>query len=472
MPEHDNDKLDNFFRKAAERPDLAFNEEDWKKLEARLDAEERTPAFVQRSGVRIIAAVVIGALLFFSGALWMHFQYAGSQLPSTDPENEEVRQSGEESFIHPQRREGKVSSKDNLLAERSNTEQVQAQQSTAYANPRTEEQKNRPAGQPSLDASHVNSSSFKATPTRAFEEENQTGEILENKSSTLNFMTRKERQPAGMAALSNDKIFRELIHQPARGVATRINQKAVIELPGAEEEDKRTSQPVIEEEKASDRKKGKEALRLSLLLSFAPDFSSTSWSRYSTPGKAFGAMVHYHVRNSWSLSVGAIKNNKRYTGEGDDYQPPKGYWKYYTNGIIPSSIEGACDVIEFPVMIQYTISSNDKNRWLAGAGTSSYYMLNESYRYTFEEPNPGAKEGWASKNSSRFLFNMINFTVGFERSVLPGLMMGIEPYVKIPLEEIGWTNLKLFSSGASVTVRYKVLGKGRPPIQSRSRGPD
>jgi hypothetical protein len=39
------------------------------------------------------------------------------------------------------------------------------------------------------------------------------------------------------------------------------------------------------------------------------------------------------------------------------------------------------------------------------------------------------------------------------------LAVGIEPYIKIPLRDIGWSNLKLFSVGASITVRYRILNK-------------
>ena len=67
---------------------------------------------------------------------------------------------------------------------------------------------------------------------------------------------------------------------------------------------------------------------------------------------------------------------------------------------------------------------------------------------------------------------MVNLSVGYERQVMPGLMLGLEPYVKIPVEEIGWTNLKLFSTGASITVRYTVLRKNNLAIPARSRPPD
>ena len=100
-------------------------------------------------------------------------------------------------------------------------------------------------------------------------------------------------------------------------------------------------------------------------------------------------------------------------------------------------------------------------------------MQSESYRYHFSEPNPGAKEGWDSRGSSRFYFNMLNITAGYERQVTTGLRFGIEPYIKIPLEEIGWTSLKLYSMGASITMRYTLIHRKQAmPAAVRSRGPD
>lgn len=123
-------------------------------------------------------------------------------------------------------------------------------------------------------------------------------------------------------------------------------------------------------------------------------------------------------------------------------------------------------------MVQYTVAQLRRSKFLVGAGASSYIMLNESYRYNFEQPNPGSKEGWDSENNSGFLLNMINVTIGFEHQILPGFLVGIEPYVKIPMEGIGWSNLKLFSTGASLTLRYNVLKKEHSSLPTRSRGPD
>lgn len=274
-----------------------------------------------------------------------------------------------------------------------------------------------------------------------------------------------------MKPLPNEKIDRELVRiSPASNEGYK--QKAVVELPGAEEEKTREAGAAIEEEQASDQMKHVATPRLSLLLFYAPDFSGTSLGDYSAPGRAFGVMLHYHLLNKWSISAGVIKTQKQYTGNGEEYRPPTGYWKNNTNGIIPETIDGSCSILEFPLMAQYTLHNRGKNRWLAGAGVSSYLMESESYVYYFDQPNPGAKERWDSRGSSRFLFNMVNLSVGYERQVMPGLMLGLEPYVKIPVEEIGWTNLKLFSTGASITLRYTVLRKNNLAIPARSRPPD
>lgn len=467
MPEHDHDKLEDFFRKASIRAEVPFNEEDWNKLEARLDQQAAAGVpEVKRTPGKITAAVAIGIILLLTGVWWADSQYGLVNSKVADPSTE-VAGSGNHENVSG--------------TEHTGTDAVAAEE-IGDDNRDDAHGDDPPSGDGAL-LTDTNTTDDRATGTSV-----KSGRELSSFDDGVT--TDVARGDAGAAArqegklfsrenpadglrsatfdIGSEKISRELIAiSPAN--AEKIKQRANVDLPGAEEGDTGKADTAVSEEDAS--VKHATTPRLSLLLSFAPDFSSTS-SRYSAPGKAFGAVIHYHVMPRWSVSAGVIRNSKQYTGDGEDYKPPVGYWKYYTNGIIPESVDGSCDVVEFPLMVQYTIASKGKHKWLAAAGTSSYLMLSESYRYKFEEPNPGAKEGWASKNTARFYFNMINVTVGYERQVLPGLMIGIEPYVKIPLEEIGWSNIRLFSTGASFTLRYTILGKKNISIPIRSRGPD
>lgn len=436
MQEPNNDRLEQFFRKAASRADVTFNEDDWKKLEARLDALEAGKVG-NRNMAKIAGAIVIVVTLLTSGVLWMHerdglFTAAGVEETST---NDTKRPAAS----------GSPDANREITSDIGIKMEGKGQEMTNDA------------------AVEAESESKNESPTIGLDDSEREKNVIANNPESS-----KRQLPARLA---DEKIDRELVRM-SPAIAQRNKQKAVIELPGAEEGRTREVEAMVDEEHASNQVKHVATPRLSLLLSFAPDFSGTSLGLYSAPGKAYGAMLHYHLLDRWSISAGVIRNQKEYTGDGEDYNPPKGYWKYYTNGVIPETIDGSCSILEFPLMIQYTLHHSGKNKWTAGTGVSSYLMQTESYVYNFNQPNPGAKDRWDSRSSSRFMFNMMNFTIGYERQVLPGLMLGLEPYAKIPLEEIGWSNLRLFSTGASVTLRYTVLQKNKLSVPKKSRAPD
>lgn len=452
MPEPSNDRLEEFFRKAASRPDVTFNDDDWKKLEARLDAADAGNP--PPSGRRIkTTAIIVGALAIIFTTLWIGATFdiftSGGHASVKRSESPATAHSAIDAL------NGNKSPTGNTAAE--NIDKVQP-------GPPEDVIAKRRIGVPEDQEAP-------SQVAAAFDQTAKTDPVAQSPEAGPGGNARRISISGLPLPLPAEKIDRELIR--SFPVSTeRYKQKAVVELPGAEEEKTREADAIVEKELASDQTKFVAAPRLSLLLSFAPDFSGTSMNRYSAPGWAFGAMAHYHLLNRWSISAGVIKNQKQYTGDGEDYKPPQNYWKYYTNGVIPETIDGSCSILEFPLMIQYTLHNQGKNKWLIGGGTSSYLMQTESYVYNFSQPNPGAKERWDSRGSSRFFFNMINFTIAYERQVLPGLMLGVEPYAKIPVEEIGWTNLRLFSTGASVTLRYTVLRKGRLSFPQRSRAPD
>ena len=455
MSEQEHDRLEEFFRKASVRPEVPFNEDDWKKLEARLDAADVSAVSgVKKVGGKMISAMVAGVILLFVGGFWLGSTYESADLKTTG----ELLNQGNEVPI--------AESTDNqsVEAEENKTEDKDA--ALRIPDNKLESSASDKIRNPEKSIEDIRT---ERGPIKTFSEAAEPdGVVVRGNTSTQGGTILSADQLVKTTTLHDEKVFRDLIAMsPAN--AEKIKQRANVDLPGAEEGDTGEAKATVTEEDAS--VKQVVTPRLSLLLSFAPDFSSTS-NQYAAPGKAFGAMVHYHFLKKWSLSAGVIKNRKKYTGDGEDYQPPTGYWKYYTNGVVPYSIDGACTVLEFPLMLQYAITNNGKNRWLAGAGVSSYVMLDESYRYYFDRPNPGAKDGWESKSSSKFFLNMLNFTVAYEHQVLPGLMIGVEPYVKIPLEAIGWSNIRLFSTGASFTLRYKFRGKMNRPLPVYSRGPD
>ena len=461
MSEQDHDRLEEFFRKASVRPEVPFNEDDWKKLEARLDAADLSAVSnVKKVGGKMISAMVAGVILLFVGGVWVGSRYELGDLQSNDAASELSNQGRAITESTDNQPYGPA---ENTASEKDAASQIGDGKPESSATEKISDP------QASVETErYVKDILTDRAPNESLSRTGDADDAVANENPAVKEGKILSDAPAKTTTLHDGKVFGDLISMSTAN-AEKIKQRANVDLPGAEEGDTGEANAIVTEEDASVKRVV--TPRLSLLLSFAPDFSSTS-NQYAAPGKAFGAMIQYHFLKKWSLSVGVIKNNKKYTGDGEDYQPPKGYWKYYTNGIVPYSIDGACTVLEFPLMLQYTIATNGKNRWLAGAGTSSYVMLDESYHYYFDRPNPGANDGWESRSSSKFFMNMLNFTVGYERQVFPGLMIGIEPYVKVPLEAIGWSNIRLFSTGASFTLRYKFSGKMSNPLPVYSRGPD
>lgn len=473
MPERDNDRLEQFFRKATSRPDVSFHEEDWKKLESRLDAQDAAVPTTTGISKKSVIAITLSALLLIMIATWITSYYELSLVKKPAKEQEMVQKEtypkGEkapQAGVTPEADEASGRSA-NIEGENGNA----GTKNNAGSRARVQETETARTRELASRNAQQRGRRLGGTPEQQDELKNTVGNngVTTSLPEQIDDVTPNVERPY-IATIPKAQIARDWMQVATH--ESRNKQKAMVNLPGAEEGETGVAELVDAREETSEQPNYTTTPRLSLLLSFAPDFSSTSLNRYSAPGTAFGGMIHYHVGSRWSVAAGIIKNQKQYTGKGADYTPPTGYWRYYTNGKVPSTIDGECSVVEFPLMVQYTLYQTGKSRFLAGAGTSSYLMLDESYRYYFDEPNPGTREGWASKDQSRFMFNMVNFTLAYERQIAPGLMLGVEPYLKIPIEEIGWTNLKLFSTGASISMRYVILRKKHASVPEQSRGPD
>jgi hypothetical protein len=200
--------------------------------------------------------------------------------------------------------------------------------------------------------------------------------------------------------------------------------------------------------------------RWSVGVLFAPEFSTTRLNHYSSPGESLGLRIGYRFSNRFSINTGIIRSTKKYKDDAGEYNTNPNYWKNRTNGVIPVEIKGRCLVVEVPLDIQFDAIQGRKSRLFASAGISSYFMLSQSYNYQFDTPNPGADNGWRTSESESYWFGVGMISAGYEREIHPALMIGIEPYLKVALTEVGWPNINLLSTGAYVTLRYKFLGRG------------
>jgi hypothetical protein len=216
----------------------------------------------------------------------------------------------------------------------------------------------------------------------------------------------------------------------------------------------------VVESLSRDASKSKPTSRWSVGFVVAPEFSTTKLTNYSSPGESYGLRIAYQLSNKFSVNTGIIRSQKKYEGSGEGYYPRNpAYWQIRTNGVVPEEIYSKCLVYELPLGMQFDAIQTSKSRLFVSTAISSYFMISQAYDYTFESPNPGADTGWRSRGSESYWFSVGMVSAGYERYITRSFAIGIEPYLKISLSEIGWPNIKLYSTGAYVTLRYKFMSR-------------
>ncbi|MCK9402353.1 MAG: hypothetical protein M0Q26_03050 [Chitinophagaceae bacterium] len=438
MPQREKDNMENFFQKASKNPNTEFNEGDWKKLEAMLDKERRkfVPLFWGRWKFVI---AFIGSILLLSGAYF--FIISNQQNLNTVA----VHKNGIEKAANP------ISA--GVLPDIKKPSPVRMQSSS-------EMQKRLPgAGIKSLIAG--NSKKINEVVLKRAQPEHQI--IIHETSENLT----DKIVPTDVVKASGDNA-----KLPNTGEGVVLNKLTNTSESIKDSIANQEIAGISRVDPAFKKKTNQAPSRWSLVFSYAVEYTGNSVNLATSPGTVFGLAAHYHLNNKVSLSTGISKRNMKYWYSGNDASIPKNYWRNNTNGVVPDKIKGYCGILEVPLMLQYKLADRGKGKLLVSAGVSSYFILDESYQYIFLNPNPGSKEGWNTSKDSRFIFSSINASVGYEQTILPGMAIGIEPYIKIPTMGIGWPDIKLFSMGAAATLRYNIPKKKRFPISLNNAGPD
>lgn len=192
-------------------------------------------------------------------------------------------------------------------------------------------------------------------------------------------------------------------------------------------------------------------------LSWAPDFNSLGLSEKPTPTNKVGLRLFWKPLSRLELQTGVFYNQKKYTSSGESYNLSDSYWDYQTNGVKPSLINGSCSVIDIPITVGYDILQRSKWTWSVSGGLSTYILLDEQYYYEYELPNPGAATSWVTDENSTLRWSIANASVSGEYHLLPGTIVRIEPFLQAPLREVGWGNVSLYGYGVLFTIKQKLI---------------
>ncbi|WP_423146825.1 hypothetical protein [Rubrolithibacter danxiaensis] len=206
--------------------------------------------------------------------------------------------------------------------------------------------------------------------------------------------------------------------------------------------------------KSEERKNKTFKLPLSLAFSTGPDFSSVNSLIGNKATWSFGIMLNAAISNKFSLSTGVKYGGKDYNASGFNYNLSPSLKSQITE------IEGSCNVLEIPLRASYTVFSKKPNSITLNSGLSSYLMLKERYVFKYTPQSKINDYVLQEHNANQHYLSILDISASF-KTKLKGqkAALGIEPYIKVPLQGIGEGKVNLKSSGISLNLYYDLSKK-------------
>lgn len=191
----------------------------------------------------------------------------------------------------------------------------------------------------------------------------------------------------------------------------------------------------------------------SLGLGYSPDFSAVGLKNFSAPGSRWNVLAEFSFLNRWSINTGIVFVNNKYEAYGEDYHAPEKYWK---NGIVASETYGECKMIDIPLNLRYDVISQHRHKLFISVGASTYFVTKEDYYFQYEQDDPYLPDHWGTDKMTRYLFGIINASMGYEYQLGNQSALQMEPFIKIPTAGIGWGNVDLHTVGVYFIYKYRI----------------
>ncbi len=421
------DPIEQLFQEKAEKYNISYHEEDWLKLEKRLDNLDQQYKNQKKRWAVAAAVVLIFSLLAYSNYQnYLKINELNEKLnnqqitnvpsdntPSSDPgeitdnqgsesENESIAATDAENQNNNETSPGSTSEEDQ--------QQADAERGATVADPTVGDRGSN---------NYLAANSFARSSLRS---EPACPEC--NLAESQNML-----QPtvADLVKSGNDKPIRK----PDRAPIAAMHP------------------PVDSENQLMQRNPS----RITIGLSIAPDMSTVgSISNFQNPGYKLGISVEYNLTENLGVSVGAMHSTVNYVADGGEYNPGI-YWK---DGIRPDEAIARCVLIDIPVSLKYNFAHFDHSRLYGTAGVSTYIMLNEDYQFEYQNYDNDLIQNWSDRTGTSHWMSNAGISIGYELDVNPNFSIRAEPFIKVPIREVGWGNVKLYSLGSFLSINYKL----------------
>lgn len=207
---------------------------------------------------------------------------------------------------------------------------------------------------------------------------------------------------------------------------------------------------------------------LNIGFTFGPDYTNAGGVNNNQIGNNIGLTLGYYLTDKLSINTGFIYSNRFYWSKAHNYffQQPANTPVFYPGSFAaPPPIDyvnGASNIWELPLTLRYDFAHHNKTKFFANAGLSSYFMMKQTYIYFLHSNQNQLAYKISDNQQVNYWFGIADISVGFEAEIGKGFSFQAEPFLKLPLRNMGMEDLKLTSYGFLMTFRYA-------PVLSRSK---
>ena len=475
MSEMQDKELDDLFRKSLKNPEIPFDLDAWKAMEAKLNADEdrRRAIYYRIAGTSVISMAVIVLLIAFFTTNDRIDKAQQSVMATNDKvnvasldnstaitkNNLQIRQeeTNKRKAINTQVQKSidqMTIMNEPVLKIRNKT--YETKRSEAVSGHRSRNSSSEQRFKSSIDTHTKVLDGMKVGVTNA-----DTTTLSSNAANDVYSANEQRMETTDGAGSGADSMARLAVE--AQQSNQMQKELSVLSMSSTDEDTSETIEvdsavvkdSIIQGESQPEKRPDAVLFRkfFSINLVFNPEFSSTVHMNLMKPGFNVGLNLEYYLSRRVSIIGGVMYSKKMYYCNGYDYTAPPSY-SSWGNTFVPTTVYANCHVLDIPLAVRYKYLTTKTWNLYITSGVSSYIMLKENYNFEYSVKTPGSLQSEQVVNKNRYLFNIYNISLGIEKYIKPNWSVQVEPYAKIPMIGIGEGKIKLVSTGVYFSVKY------------------
>jgi hypothetical protein len=196
--------------------------------------------------------------------------------------------------------------------------------------------------------------------------------------------------------------------------------------------------------------------QFALTVMAAPDINGVGSFNQSKVGTNVGLQFSADVSKKLTITTGAVYSVKPYITGFENYHTP------YQFPVTPSNVTADCRMLDIPINVGYQLYNKQQNRISIGTGLSSYIMLHESYKFNYANSYITGPTNYTVPNSNKYFFGVLNLNATYQRQLNSKVGITLQPYLKLPLSNIGYSQVRLQTTGVAVGLSWNLNSLSKP----------